>query len=227
MNEVLSLDNITKSFKGGDGGEIPVLCGICLSLYPGDTLSITGKSGSGKSTLLSVAALIERPDSGHVSYRGRRAEDLSEKETAALRRSSMGFVFQNSMLLEDFSLLENVSMTLMIRGYDKRSARAEAERLLSELGLSDRFSHRPSEVSGGERQRCAIARAVAGEPDIIFADEPTGSLDEESATRIEDLLISLTKSHDVSLVLVTHNPLFASRCERRYVLSHGRLEDAI
>lgn len=225
-NAVFSLENVSKSFRGGDGEDIHVLNGISLSVYPGDTLSITGKSGCGKSTLLSVAALIEKPDSGHVSYRGRNAEGFSEKELAALRRKSMGFVFQNSMLLDDFSLLENVTIPLMIKGYGRKEAREEAEALLSELGLSSRFSHRPSEVSGGERQRCAIARAVAGKPDIVFADEPTGSLDEESASRIEDLLISLSESHDVALVLVTHNPAFAGRCSRRHVLSHGRLEDA-
>ena len=137
----------------------------------------------------------------------------------------MGFVFQNSYLLEDFSALENVAFPLLIKGEKKAVAIAKAKDLLAEVGLEERFEHRPSELSGGERQRVAISRAMIAKPEIIFADEPTGALDEESASLIEDLLLSVTKTHGQALLLVTHNPLFAARCDKTYRLENKMLRE--
>ena len=221
-DEIFRLENVGKSFQMA-AEKLEILKDINLSVKKGESVSIVGKSGSGKSTLLSVAALIDRPTCGSVIYSGRDCSCLKDSELSHLRASVMGFVFQNSLLLEDFSALENVMFPLLNLKKSRKMAKETAEVMLESLGLGERMNHRPSQMSGGERQRTAIARALVTSPDVIFADEPTGALDEDSAAFIENLLLSAARERGAALVLVTHNPSFASRCTTSYTLSHKGL----
>ena len=225
MSELLRLEGIRKSFPTPDGGAVHILTGLDLALEEGEVVSIVGRSGSGKSTLLSIAALLLSPDEGKVLYGGRDTSSLSQREIASLRSRSMGFVFQSSILLEDFSALENAAMPLLIQGRSRREAFLEAERLLDKVGLSERLGYRPLQLSGGERQRVAIARALSASPSIVFADEPTGSLDEHSAADIESLMLSAVRSEGRGMIIVTHDRKLASRADRMLMLSEGRLFD--
>lgn len=220
---VLKLEHIRKVFPSPSGDELEILKDIDLEIRRGEAVSIVGQSGSGKSTLLSIAALLLSRDEGNVFYNGRNISNLKEKEIASIRSESMGFVFQSSLLLEDFSALENVAMPLMIQRMDKRSAFNKAAEYLSLMGLVNRSSHRPYELSGGERQRVAIARALVTAPAIIFADEPTGALDEASAANVEALLLNAIKDKNLSMLLVTHNLSFARKCDRCLTLRSGVL----
>lgn len=222
---IFRLENISKSFKTA-GGVLEVLSGINLSLDKGESLSIMGRSGSGKSTLLSIAALIDKPTGGEIFYHGRNVTSLKEAALTELRRSTMGFVFQNSLLLDDFSALENVALPLLNLKMGRREAYERSREILASVRMGERLDHRPDALSGGERQRVAIARALAASPEVIFADEPTGALDEESAALVETLLLKEVEERGLSLVLVTHNPQFASRCSRCCRLSHRELADA-
>lgn len=224
MSDLLILENLKKSFPTPQKDEpLLILDGIDLVLNRGESIAIQGKSGSGKSTLLSLAALLDKPTSGSVYYDGVSSESLSDSKLSLLRQKCMCFVFQNSYLLEDFSALENVAFPLLIQGVGKKTAYKKAEELLCEVQLGDRLKHRPHELSGGEKQRVCITRALITEPEIIFADEPTGSLDEESAGLIEDLLLDCVKKHEKALMLVTHNSQFASRCDRLYILENRKV----
>ena len=225
MSELLRLENIKKTYPSPGGGRLEILSSVSFSLSAGETAAIIGRSGSGKSTLLSVAALLSKPDEGRILYSGRDALLLSEKEKAGLRRERLGFVFQSSLLLSDFSALENTALPLMINGMRKKEAFEKASSYLELVGLSDRKNHRPSELSGGEKQRTAIARALVSDPLVVFADEPTGSLDERSAADAEDILLSAVEKTGSGLLLVTHNPDFASRCDRILTLSGGMLHE--
>ncbi len=221
--EVIFLENISKNFSNREGEELEILKNINLSIREGDSISISGKSGCGKSTLLQLASLIEKPTSGKVFVKGKDTSSLKERDLTGIRRSVMGFVFQNSLLLEDFNALENVAFPLLNSGKSKKDSFLIAGEMLESLGMKERITHRPSQLSGGERQRVAIARALVAEPEVIFADEPTGALDEDTAANIEELLLSAVKDRNMALVLVTHNPLFAQRCAIRYRLSHKEL----
>lgn len=225
-NEILRIENLSKSYQGvGDGERISILSSLDLTLMGGETIAITGKSGSGKSTLLSVAALLSPKDGGKIYYDGIDTDSVKEKDLAKLRNEKMGFVFQNSMLLEDFSALENVAMPLLIRGEKKRDAIEKAQEYLILVGMEERMKHRPKHLSGGERQRTAIARALITEPSVVYADEPTGSLDEKTSRIIEELLLSSVKTTGRGLILVTHNPQFASKADKTYILSSGALHE--
>ncbi len=219
---VLELENIRKSYPAPDG-KIEILSGVNLSVEAGDIVSIRGRSGSGKSTLLSVAALLLSPDEGRILYSGKNSLSLSRREREALRLDSMGFVFQSALLLADFSAEENIAMPMLIKGMKRKDALSRARHLLSVLGIEERRKHRPDKLSGGERQRVAIARAIALSPAIIFADEPTGSLDEKSAEAVERLLLEAVKDSGSALVYVTHDKEFALRAERPLVLTEGVL----
>ena len=224
MNSILRLDGISKSFDSpSGGGSLEILRDINLEIREGESLSITGRCGSGKSTQRYLASLIEKPTQGRVFYDGQDATAWDDRRLATLRRERMGFVFQNSLLLEDFSALENVMLVLLNRGFAKDDARRKAVDMLTAMGLGDRLDHRPMMLSGGERQRVAIARAVCPGPAILFADEPTGSLDEESQSMVEDLLFSLVRERGIALMLVTHDSAFAGRCSRVLTLSHKEL----
>ena len=225
MAEILRLENIRKSYPSPDGDSLVILSSVNLSLNDGETVSVIGRSGSGKSTLLAVAALLSQPDSGDILYRGESILALDDKRKAEMRQKNLGFIFQSSLLLADFSALENTAMPLMISGMRKREAFERASEILDTLGLKERKNHRPSALSGGERQRTAVARALVTSPDIVFADEPTGALDEKSAAEVEEMLLDAVRKGGHSMLLVTHNPDFASRADRMLTLSGGALHE--
>ena len=221
-NELLRVENLSKSYPSEEkGGKLVILEDINLMLKQGETIAITGKSGCGKSTLLSLLALLSPKDGGKIYYEGMDTDQIKDRDRARLRNEKMGFVFQNSMLLEDFSALENVAMPLMIKGEKKKIALEKAQEYLKMVGIEERKNHRPIKLSGGERQRTAIARALITEPSVVFADEPTGSLDEKTSRIIEELLIESVRKTNRGLILVTHNPVFASKAHKVFVLSNG------
>ena len=225
-NELLRVENLSKSYPSEDkGGKLVILEDINLLLKQGETIAITGKSGCGKSTLLSLLALLSPKDGGKIYYEGMDTDQIKDRDRARLRNEKMGFVFQNSMLLEDFSALENVAMPLMIKGEKKKIALEKAQEYLKMVGIEERKNHRPIKLSGGERQRTAIARALITEPSVVFADEPTGSLDEKTSRIIEELLIESVRKTNRGLILVTHNPVFASKAHKVFVLSNGVLNE--
>ena len=225
-NELLRVENLSKSYPSEEkGGKLVILEDINLLLKQGETIAITGKSGCGKSTLLSLLALLSPKDGGKIYYEGMDTDQIKDRDRARLRNEKMGFVFQNSMLLEDFSALENVAMPLMIKGEQKKIALEKAQEYLKMVGIEERKNHRPIKLSGGERQRTAIARALITEPSVVFADEPTGSLDEKTSRIIEELLIESVKKTNRGLILVTHNPVFASKAHKVFVLSNGVLNE--
>ena len=202
-----------------------ILRDVSFNMNEKTRCALAGANGCGKSTLLSVAALLSRRDNGKIYYSGLDVDQIPPKDLSALRNRKMGFVFQSSMLLEDFSALENVAMPLLIRGVGRKEAYSKAKEYLALVDIFDRMDHRPSRLSGGEKQRVAIARALIGEAEVVFADEPTGNLDEKNARIIEELLISTVKKAGRGLLLVTHNPLFASKADRTCVLSEGVLHE--
>ena len=225
-NELLRVENLSKSYPSEEkGGKLVILEDINLMLKQGETIAITGKSGCGKSTLLSLLALLSPKDGGKIYYDGMDTDQIKDRDRARLRSEKMGFVFQNSMLLEDFSALENVAMPLMIKGEKKKIALEKAQEYLKMVGIEERKNHRPIKLSGGERQRTAIARALITEPSVVFADEPTGSLDEKTSRIIEELLIESVRKTNRGLILVTHNPVFASKAHKVFVLSNGVLNE--
>lgn len=225
-NELLRVENLSKSYPSEEkGGKLVILEDINLLLKQGETIAITGKSGCGKSTLLSLLALLSPKDGGKIYYEGMDTDQIKDRDRARLRNEKMGFVFQNSMLLEDFSALENVAMPLMIKGEKKKIALEKAQEYLKMVGIEERKNHRPIKLSGGERQRTAIARALITQPSVVFADEPTGSLDEKTSRIIEELLIESVRKTNRGLILVTHNPVFASKAHKVFVLSNGVLNE--
>lgn len=207
-----------------DGQEIHVLRGVDLSIRAGDTVSIVGPSGAGKSTLLHLLGGLDRPTAGTVRLGGRELGGLSDRETARLRNRHVGFVFQFHHLLRDFSALENVMVPRLIGGASVARARERALGLLDQVGLAPRRDHRPSELSGGEQQRVAVARALANEPPLLLADEPSGNLDVDTSGRLHEVLFEMVEGHASALVLVTHNRELAARAERRLRLTAGSLE---
>jgi len=224
--EVLSLKQVSKSFPATlrGGQPIQILQQVSLSLIASTSIAITGRSGSGKSTLLQISAGLLGCDSGQVIFENQQISTLDDVKLSMLRCKRMGFIFQSSLLLDDFNALENVQIPAMIAGCSEKQARKRALELLQTVGLADRLYHTSDQLSGGERQRVAIARALVNEPAVIFADEPTGSLDERNAQLVEDLLFNLVSERKVSLMLITHNNAFASRCDIVYHLHDKKLE---
>ena len=204
--------------------ELEILRGIDLEIKRGETAAIVGASGSGKSTLLGLLAGLDAPSSGEITLDGVNIVNLDEDERATLRSAKVGFVFQNFQLLPALTALENVMLPLELAGID--SAREKSEGFLSRVGLAERFHHYPRTLSGGEQQRVAIARAFASQPLILFADEPTGNLDTTTGATVVELLFGLNKEEGTTLVLVTHDNTLADRCQRKYVMTAGHLEEA-
>ena len=220
----ISATQLGKRVKTPDGRTLDILSAIDMQVNAGEVVAILGPSGSGKSTLLGLLAGLDLPTQGRVSLLGRDLGDMDEDARAALRAGRVGFVFQSFQLLPGMSALENVALPLQIgRNND---ARAQAELLLREVGLGERLSHQPRHLSGGEQQRVALARAFAGEPEILFADEPTGNLDADSGRRIIDLLFGLRDRVGSTLLLVTHDQQLATRCDRILQIDAGRLREA-
>jgi putative ABC transport system ATP-binding protein len=204
--------------------ELEILRGIDLEIKRGETAAIVGASGSGKSTLLGLLAGLDAPSSGEISLHGTNIVNLDEDERATLRSEKVGFVFQNFQLLPALTALENVMLPLELAGID--GAREKSEEFLSRVGLAERFHHYPRTLSGGEQQRVAIARAFASQPLILFADEPTGNLDTTTGATVVELLFGLNKEEGTTLVLVTHDNTLADRCQRKFTMTAGHLEEA-
>ena len=217
--------DLVKSYRGGDGSLVHVLEGATLALRRGEMVAIVGASGSGKSTLLHILGALDVPSRGEVLLEGRSLTGLDDESLAELRNRKLGFVFQFHHLLREFSALENVMMPLRIAGRDERQARSRAEELLSLVGLSGRMTHRPAELSGGEQQRTAVARALALDPAVVLADEPSGNLDHANAERLHDLFAQLVRELEISMVVVTHNKSLAARADRVLLLEDGRLRE--
>ena len=222
---VLEAVDLAKTYIGGDGGLITVLDGVNLQVARGEMVAIVGASGAGKSTLLHLLGALDRPTRGAVSIAGERIEERTDEELSALRNRRVGFVFQFHHLLREFSALENVMMPLRIAGWADQRARGRAEELLSRVGLAGRMSHRPSELSGGEQQRTAVARALAIDPAVVLADEPSGNLDHLNSARLHDLFVELSRDLEIAMVVVTHNRSLALRADRALLLEDGRLTE--
>jgi lipoprotein-releasing system ATP-binding protein len=212
-----------KSYVGGDGGIITVLDGVDLAVERGEMVAIIGASGAGKSTLLHLLGALDKPTTGEVFITGRALSGLEDDEVSALRNRTVGFVFQFHHLLREFTALENVMMPLRIGGTDEVEARRRALALLDRMGLSGRAHHRPAQLSGGEQQRTAVARALASDPAVLLADEPSGNLDHGNSERLHDLFAELTRELEIAMVVVTHNRSLASRADRVLQLEEGRL----
>lgn len=223
MNKiVLSVENLTKIYKSGDN-ELMVLDHVSFSVEQGTSLAIIGPSGSGKTTLLGLCAGLDTATSGVVSLMDYKLNALNEDERAYIRNQYVGFVFQNFQLLSTLTALENVMVPLELRG--ERNVAPKAIELLKRVGLNDRLHHYPSQLSGGEQQRVAMARAFITDPKILFADEPTGNLDDENAQHITDLLFGMNKEQGTTLVLVTHNLELARRTQLILRMKGGKLVD--
>lgn len=217
---MLRIENLSKVFQS-DNRSLTVLHDISFQVFAGNNLAIVGPSGSGKTTLLGLCAGLDRASSGTVELNGVALEDLSEDERAWIRNQYVGFVFQSFQLMSTLTALENVMVPLELRGEGK--AQQQAMALLDRVGLADRIHHYPTQLSGGEQQRVAIARAFANRPLILFADEPTGNLDEETGAHVESLLFELNREEGTTLVLVTHDLDLASRTQRVIRLKGGRI----
>ncbi len=220
MTDILIVENLTKSFKSGDRS-LTVLDDVSFNVQEGASVSIVGPSGSGKTTLLGLCAGLDVSTSGSVSLVGIKLNALDEDDRAFVRNQHVGFVFQNFQLLPTLTALENVTVPLELRG--EMNFTAKAKELLDRVGLGNRMTHYPTQLSGGEQQRVAIARAFMTSPKILFADEPTGNLDEETADIVTNLLFNINKEEKTTLVLVTHNMELAEHTERIIQLKGGKL----
>ena len=222
---VLLGDSLRKVYRGGDGGELVVLDGVAVEVRRGEVVAVVGASGAGKSTLLHLLGGLDRPTSGAVTLAGERLDSLTDARLAEVRNSSLGFVFQFHHLLREFTALENVMMPQLIARRPRKEAEARARELLDQVGLGARSLHRPWQLSGGEQQRVAVARALANRPLVLLADEPSGNLDTHTSERLHDLFFQLRSEHSVAMVIATHNRELADRADRVMRLREGRLED--
>ena len=219
---MLVVENLTKEYRTPRGA-LPILSDVSLRLGRGDAVAVMGPSGSGKSTLLYIVGALEPPTSGAVTLDGQNPFSLGERQLATFRNREVGFLFQDHCLLPQCSVLENVlAPTLVARGGEQYGERARA--LLEEVGLSERIHHRPSELSGGEKQRAALARALVMRPTLLLCDEPTGNLDEKAAERVASLLLELHRAQETILVVVTHSAALAARFSLRYRLTEQQLQ---
>jgi lipoprotein-releasing system ATP-binding protein len=219
---VLSLRGVERRYKSGDRS-LHVLRGVDLDLFPGEMAGLIGPSGSGKSTLLHVAGLLEKPDSGSVTFDGEDALKMTDKERTMVRRLQVGFVYQFHHLLPELNAIDNVASPLMINGVSRSRARKRAQELLHSMGLRDRDHHRPGQLSGGEQQRVAIARSLANKPKVLIADEPTGNLDPTTSRVVFQSLFDIAKQEGVAVLVATHNVELTSYMDRVMTLQEGHL----
>ncbi len=222
MSVAVSARGVVKTYRDA-ARTVAVLRGVDLELEPGEIAAVVGPSGSGKSTLLHLLGGLDRPDAGEIEVGGRRLDRLSPRELAGFRNRTVGFVFQFSQLLADFTALENVALPGRIAGRPRVPLERRAAALLEEVGLADRMEHFPSQLSGGEQQRVALCRALVLEPPLVLADEPTGNLDPASGEGVFRLLVDLQQRHGTTALVVTHNPELARRCGRMLALDGGVL----
>ena len=223
--KVLEARSLAKWYRGGDGGILQILTCVDLDVSRGEMVAIIGESGAGKSTLLHLLGALDRPSEGRIVIDEIAIDQQSDDELAALRNRKIGFVFQFHHLLREFSALENVMMPLRIGGASESVARERAEGLLERVGLADRRHHRPGALSGGEQQRTAVARALAVNPVLLLADEPSGNLDHRNSERLHDLFAELARDLEIGMIVVTHNRSLAARADRILLLEDGRLAE--
>lgn len=223
-NIVLSVRDLKKTFMEG-GQPLHILRGGGFDLHRGEIVALVGPSGCGKSTFLQCVGLLDKPTSGSILLNGIPVQKMDEETRTKMRRNKIGFVYQRHNLLSDFTALENVALPIMSTGAAESLANARALQLLRATSVSHRVSHYPGEMSGGEQQRTAVARALANKPDILFADEPTGSLDPEHAVSVFEMLLDLVKKNKMAMLFVTHDMNLASRADRRITIKNGIIEE--
>jgi lipoprotein-releasing system ATP-binding protein len=216
-------DAVSREFVGGDGLPLRILDGVDLRVDAGETIAIIGESGAGKSTLLQILGGLDRPTEGRVYIGGADIGDMTEERLSKLRSRCIGFVFQFHHLLREFTALENVMMPQLIAGEPMARAREQARELLAQVSLEHRLHHKPAQLSGGEQQRVAVARALANRPLALLADEPSGNLDPHTSERLHDLIFEISRAHASAMVLVTHNRELAARADRMLRVDEGRL----
>lgn len=222
MSEIISCTNLNKTYVDGTN-KISVLKDVNFTINPGDRIAIVGPSGSGKSTFLHLLGGLDFPTSGYVAIHGKEWKSLSEKERCKLRNENLGFIYQFHHLLPEFTALENVTMPLLLNNVDTKEAKERAHKILEEVGLAERKTHKPSQLSGGERQRVAIARALVHRPKCVFADEPTGNLDTNTASNIFKMLLELNENYDTALIVVTHDQELAKKMDKTISLRAGEI----
>jgi lipoprotein-releasing system ATP-binding protein len=219
---LLKVENLEKTFVQA-GQSLTIFKNLSLKLQAGEIVALVGQSGSGKSTLLQILGLLDRPTSGHIRIGQHAAENLSEQNRTLLRRDYIGFVYQFHHLLPEFNALENVALPLIIAGVHKREAKDKAEKILMSLGLGKRLTHRPAKLSGGEQQRVAIGRALANDPMILLADEPTGNLDPETSAGVFEILLQQVREREIAALIATHNIGLADEMDRALELKAGKI----
>ncbi len=220
----LQVADLTKTYNAGKPNEVRVLQGVSLHVKPGEVVALVAPSGAGKSTLLHISGLLDTPDSGTVQIEGTDMTRLSDRKRTAVRRSTVGFIYQFHHLLPEFTALENIVLPQLANGVTEKAAEAHALALLGRVGIAERASHRPAALSGGEQQRVAFCRALANEPSLLLADEPTGNLDPDTSDRVFDALMGLVRDTGLAAVIATHNLELAARMDRQVRLNGGVLE---
>jgi lipoprotein-releasing system ATP-binding protein len=223
MNKLIECIDLRKEYRDGSR-VLRILNGVNLDVHEGEALAICGPSGAGKSTLLHLMGALDAPTAGQIRFRGTPYASMGRAAMNTLRNRHLGFVFQFYHLLPEFTALENVIMPALATGARRNACRERGEELLTKVGLAERMTHKPGELSGGEQQRVAIARALFNKPSLLLADEPTGNLDEATSGEVENLLLDLNRSENVTLVLVTHNLALARRAHRLLTLHEGRIQ---
>ncbi len=223
-NPTLQVDGLIKGYNQGKPNEVRVLQGVSLAVAPGEVVALVAPSGAGKSTLLHIAGLLDTPDVGTVAIEGEDMTRLSDRRRTAVRRSTVGFIYQFHHLLPEFTALENIVLPQLANGVAEKAAHDRAMALLDRVGIAERASHRPAALSGGEQQRVAFCRALANEPALLLADEPTGNLDPDTSDRVFDALMTLVRDTGLAAVIATHNLELAARMDRQVRLAGGVLE---
>jgi putative ABC transport system ATP-binding protein len=223
---IISVENITKSVISNDN-ELSILKGISFNINAGESVAIMGTSGAGKSTLMGLLAGLDQPTSGSITLLDATISAMDDEQRAKIRSESIGFVFQNFLLIPSLTALQNVTLPMVLRGNeDESSNNLKAKALLKEVGLAGRETHLPTQLSGGEQQRVALARAFVTRPKVLFADEPTGNLDQKTAHHIIELLFEMNKEQGTTLILVTHDADLAKRCQRTLIINDGQCQES-
>ena len=225
MNNILRAENLFKSYRMNKNVNLEVLKNVSIEIEPNKISVIVGASGAGKSTLLHILGALDRPDSGKIFYENENINSLSDERLANFRNKNIGFIFQFHHLLPEFTALENVAIPQMINGKSLKEATIKSKQLLEAVGLSERVEHKPAELSGGEQQRVAVARALANDPQIIFGDEPTGNLDSANSESIHRLILELRERFNMTFVIVTHNSNLVKLADRVYEIKDGTINE--
>jgi putative ABC transport system ATP-binding protein len=224
---IINVEKITKSVISNDN-QLSILKGISFTINAGESVAIMGTSGAGKSTLMGLLAGLDNPTSGSITLLGNKISAMDDEQRAKIRSESIGFVFQNFLLIPSLNALQNVTLPMVLRGNsDERINIQKAKQLLKEVGLEGRETHLPTQLSGGEQQRVALARAFVTKPQVLFADEPTGNLDQQTAQHIIELLFEMNKEQGTTLILVTHDANLAKRCQRTLIINNGQCQESV